>query len=316
MKNDKIVTINGQNYDVSTGLPIGKPKPDSIQEKNDIKNVHSLTHRSDKLRSNNTPRIVSDIKSPKRKISQRMDISRSKNISHFANRNTKVASLSTNTKKQMDLKPPRHSLVVSAEKKQLTNKSLDEIKKEKILPKDVKQQSTKSTTKNTKLVKNTSHKKIFFNRKSKFINIAVIVIVLLIIAGYLTYLNFPSISVRIAGVQAGIDATYPEYKPSGYKIYGPVAYTDGAVVLNFHSNFDSSKFVIKQSKSSWDSSAVKIQADKESKNETSESKEGGLTIYTYNNNMNAIWVNGGILYTISGDAKLSGEQIRHIATSL
>jgi hypothetical protein len=42
--------------------------------------------------------------------------------------------------------------------------------------------------------------------------------------------------------------------------------------------------------------------------------ERGLTIYTYNSN--AAWVNNGVLYTIDGDAPLSSDQIRRIATSL
>ncbi len=299
MKNEKIVTINGQNYDISTGLPTGKSDPESTQTKNDIKNVHSLTHRSNKLRSNTPLKTVSGIKLPIRKIGQRMDIIRSKNISHFANRTNATPITTSTTKKQMDLKPTRHPLAVGTEKKLPNKKSLPDTTKNKISPNNIK-----------------STKKTFFNRKPKFIKIAVIGIALLVIIGYLTYLNFPTISVRIASAQAGINASYPEYKPSGYKINGPVSYTDGVVIINFHSTLDGSKFVIKQSKSSWDSSAVKIAADKESKNETSESKDGGLTIYAYNNNMNAIWVNGGVLYTISGDAKLTGEQIRNIATSL
>ena len=132
----------------------------------------------------------------------------------------------------------------------------------------------------------------------------------------MTYINFPTISVRIASFQAGIKASYPEYSPEGYSVDGPISYTNDKVTIKFRAKTGSSKFVINQTKSSWDSSAVKIQADKESNNQTSESQEGGLTIYTYSDNTAAIWVNGGILYTISGNAKLTGEQIRHIATSL
>ena len=40
----------------------------------------------------------------------------------------------------------------------------------------------------------------------------------------------------------------------------------------------------------------------------------GLTIYTYG--PNAAWVNDGILYTVSGDARLSTDQIERIAISM
>lgn len=61
-------------------------------------------------------------------------------------------------------------------------------------------------------------------------------------------------------------------------------------------------------------SAVKAKAEQDASGEVTTTSERGLTIFTYKNN--AIWVNGGILYSISGDASLSGDQIRQIATSL
>ena len=158
-------------------------------------------------------------------------------------------------------------------------------------------------------------KNCFIRRNRKYINIFSVSIVILLLVGYFVYLNMPSISVRVASIQAGIHATYPEYHPDGYSVDGPVSYSNNEVTINFHANTGSSSFMIEQSESSWDSSALKIQVDKDSNNETSESQEGGLTIYSYGDNTKAAWVNGGILYTIIGDAKLSGDQIRRIATS-
>ena len=51
-----------------------------------------------------------------------------------------------------------------------------------------------------------------------------------------------------------------------------------------------------------------------SHDEYSTAQEKGLTIYNYGSN--AAWVSGGILYTIDGDAPLSPDQIRKIATSV
>jgi hypothetical protein len=42
----------------------------------------------------------------------------------------------------------------------------------------------------------------------------------------------------------------------------------------------------------------------------------GKTIYLYNNGANAAWVNGGVLYQITGNANLSSDQIVSIADSL
>lgn len=125
----------------------------------------------------------------------------------------------------------------------------------------------------------------------------------------------PNLSVRVAAAQAGINAGYPNYHPDGYALAGPVTFSDGRVSMNFKANGGNHTFTINQSKSGWNSDAV---LDNYVSPRAGSSyipyTERGLTIYTYDNN--AAWVNGGILYTVEGDAPLSSEQIRRIATSL
>jgi len=138
---------------------------------------------------------------------------------------------------------------------------------------------------------------------------------ILLLGGYFTYLSMPSISTRVAAAQAGIDANYPGYQPMGYSLSGPVAYQQGRVTMTFAANAGPSTYTLDQTKSGWDSSAVldsyvKPHAGDDYQTTTS----NGLTIYTYGSN--AAWVNGGIFYTISGNAPLSDDQIQHIATSL
>jgi len=85
--------------------------------------------------------------------------------------------------------------------------------------------------------------------------------------------------------------------------------------MKFASNSGPQNFTVTQSKTSWDSSAVLDNYIKEKAGDNYITyDEHGLTIYTYGSN--AAWVNGGVLYTITGDAPLSGDQIRHIATSM
>jgi hypothetical protein len=133
----------------------------------------------------------------------------------------------------------------------------------------------------------------------------------------LTYVNIPSLSVGFASAQAGIKATYPEYRPDGYKLHQPVTYKDGEVTLEFKSTTTDKGYTIVQTRSSWDSSAVLDNVVRKATGDNYiTTQERGLTIYSYNESSNAVWVNGGILYTITSTAPLSGEQIRHIATSL
>jgi hypothetical protein len=153
-------------------------------------------------------------------------------------------------------------------------------------------------------------------RKShRFMSLAAACTALVLIGAYLTYLNMPSLSVRVAAAQAGINADFPDYRPDGYRFNGPVAYSQGEVAINFQANAGPQAFTLHQQSSSWDSQAVldNLVAKKSGGGYTTNS-QGGLTVYTYGSH--AAWVNGGILYTIDGNAPLSNEQLLKIAASM
>ena len=135
----------------------------------------------------------------------------------------------------------------------------------------------------------------------------------MLLGGYLTYLSMPNISIKMAAVQSGIDAKYPGYKPDGYALNGPIKFKSGEVSMKYAYADGSSGYTITQQKSGWNSSAVK-EFFSEKHNNPNTTMIDGLTIYS--GGKEAAWVNGGILYQISGDANLSSSQIEKIATSL
>lgn len=137
---------------------------------------------------------------------------------------------------------------------------------------------------------------------------------LLLLAGYLTYINLPNISMRVAAVRAGIAANYPNYSPDGYHFNGPISYRPGEVNITFKSNTNQKGFTIKQQASTWDSKAVLDNYVTKKTGTYLTYQERGLTIYSFGDQ--AAWVNGGLLYTIDGDAPLSSEQLLNIATSM
>ncbi|RYF28994.1 MAG: hypothetical protein EOO17_03200 [Chloroflexi bacterium] len=161
----------------------------------------------------------------------------------------------------------------------------------------------------------TAAKKRFLKRHPRVVSIVSATFAIVILGGYFTYLNMPALSVRVAAAQAGINAAYPSYRPDGYSLNGPVAYNQGQVTMKFAANGGPQSYTIKQTKSGWDSAAV---LDNYVTPKAGSSyipyTERGLTIYAYDGN--AAWVNGGILYTVEGDAPLSSDQLRRIATSL
>ncbi|HEX8389940.1 MAG TPA: DUF4367 domain-containing protein [Candidatus Saccharimonadales bacterium] len=138
---------------------------------------------------------------------------------------------------------------------------------------------------------------------------------LVVLGGYFTYLNLPGLSVRVAAAQADVAASYPDYSPDGYRFNGPVAFSPGQVSINFMQNGGTGKYTVTEQKSTWDSQTVfdNVVARAADNSYVTNSQQG-LTIYTYKGK--AAWVNKGILYTISGDAPLSNEQLLRIAGSL
>lgn len=304
MKDNKTVSINGQKQNSVSGLPAVKTKPNAAS-------IHNVTQRSQTLYRRNIKNPTTRNKISPNKTGRSMDIARSKNITHFTKPVVATPKATTNEIKSQDIKPTSHPMAAKVHKihaakttavQAPVHKPAKQIKEEAIAE-ALSKPAVKHKRKN------------IFKRHPRLFNAFTFSIIFILIAGYFTYLNMPSLSVKIASAQAGISASYPEYRPDGYSLSGPITYSDGEVAINFHANTGNSKFAIKQSKSSWDSSAVKNKIDKDSKGQYITTEEKGLTIYTYGGG-NAAWVNGGILYAISGDAPLSSDQIRRIATSL
>lgn len=140
--------------------------------------------------------------------------------------------------------------------------------------------------------------------------------VIALLAGYVAYLNIPGISMKVAAHQAGFAATMPGYRPSGYSLSGPIAYSSGQVTVNFRSNTDDRHFSLVQQPSTWDSTALaENYVAKKSQNYLTY-QDRGLTIYIYNGS-SAAWVNAGKLYNVEGkNSELDADQILKFATSV
>ena len=136
-----------------------------------------------------------------------------------------------------------------------------------------------------------------------------------LVVGYVTYLNIPRMTLRVASSRAGFEAQLPSYSPSGFKFSGPVAYAPGQVTLQYKSNTDERAYSILQKQTTWDSETLLDNFVSQETDLYSTYQERGLTVYIYDGS-NATWVNGGIWYTVSGESLLTSEQILKIAASL
>ncbi len=338
----KTVTINGTVYDSHTGKALRVEHSHHASTKtasHSAHTVHMQMQRSKTLnrryvrkgeaKQHDAPEQAKHVaqevpKSPHRpKATHAISVhrtpsastaTRSSHVRHFEAHPSPAAHHTPAASHQHDIKPVAHPIVESVHRQLAEKQPVEKvIKPSHIIKKEAIERATAKMP--AKHLRKTTHHK---QAKSKFGRLASIgsaSLAILVLGAYLTYLNMPALSTRIAATQAGIDASYPSYQPMGYSLSGPVAYKEGTVTMKFAANAGPQSYTLTQTKSGWDSSAVlEYYVEPNAGGNYITTTTNGLTIYTYGDN--AVWVNGGILYTINGNATLSDSQIQRIATSL
>lgn len=135
------------------------------------------------------------------------------------------------------------------------------------------------------------------------------------VLGVFVAINMPNISVKVAAMQTGIDAEYPDFVPRNYSMETVASDKNGKITMKFVGPNEAS-FTLVEENSTWDSAAVLNNFVKENYSANySTMHEQGITYYS--DAGSAVWVNGGILYKITSYGKnLSKEQIRNLVVSL
>ena len=321
----KTVMINGRAYDAQTGLPVEtarsvrshtqsapKPTPKTVRPASSTsagnsaaKAVHGTAQRSKTLhrRSTKKPGLPA-----RPQPGRHMDIARSSSVKRFAQH--PVAQATQQTQSTPDIAPRVHPTAAKAQSR-IQQKA---VPAKPATAKEVKDAAIAAELAVNAKPKAVPHKK---ERKKHSRRFLMAFGILALIAGLSTvaYFQLPTLSVAIAAQQAGVDARYPGYIPDGYSLSQPVTFDDGTVDLTFKANSGTGSYTVSQTKSSWNSAAVLDNVVRPASGDNYIiTQERGLTMYAYDGN--AAWVNGGVLYTITSDAPLSGDQVRRIATSL
>lgn len=345
------VSINGTIYDIRTGQAITKDRGTVNAAQHNAHVVHTQAQRSTTL---NRRYVHNDIIKPAAqqaaqtqahtvRIPQRQRVAapsataihrpiaprtihtpKSESVTHFVKQQTPMHTAAhtpihqavTPSSVAVDIAPTRNATVERAIARVESTKQPERIIKPSQI---IKQEAIEKAMAQSKPQRAHKHH-AKANRKqrspfARFMSITSASMAVLLLGAYLTYLNMPSLSTRVAAAQAGVNASYPGYSPSGYSLNGPVAYEQGSVTMKFAANAGPQNYTLSQEHSDWDSSAlledyVAPQAGTDYITTTS----GGLTIYSYQDT--SVWINNGILYTIKGNTNLSDQQIQRIASSL
>ena len=351
----EFVIINGRAYSPITGLPVENADPATLaqpkkadkavtsdakhQRGATVKTIHkSHTQHATTLNRRHVKRPTArPLASRTKQTTQQTTAVKNSNVNRFAQKpittvaqkpkpivnhidrpaqNHPVAQRAKS--RQIDISQPRKQRLeraqIATSKTPLQPKNQTPIAKTALKPASVLKNEAISEALAREVVSQKPHRqKKSRSSFGKWISFASAGMAVMLLGGYFTYLSMPNISVRVAAVQSGIDAKYPGYSPNGYSLRGPIAFKDGEVTMKFAYVSSDLEYTVTQQKSSWDSSAVKDFVTENSGAPTITTVDG-LTLYT--SGSQTTWVNGGILYQIDGDAVLSGEQIRKIATSM
>ena len=351
MTKQTTITINGKLYDAVTGQPIAQPgkphvakkpaggtmrafsdigpRPATVQQKPTPQPVakavpaptknhpakpaaqamHAKPQKSHTLYRKALKKPVAD--APAASMTTQQLHSRSPMISKFQN-----TTVHTDLTRKAQAEAAQHEHIAPAQ----THPSVAKVlQKQHAVPavqptgKELKEQLIKerlAEVSNTPQVK----KRGLFKSKPRVASILTATLALLVLAGYLTYMNLPVISMKVAASRAGVEATFPNYRPDGYGLNGPITYSPGEVNINYKSNTNDNGFKISQKPSNWDSQALLDNYITRQTENYLTFQERGVTVYTFGNK--AAWVNGGLLYTLDGNASLSSEQVLRLATSM
>ena len=322
------VSINGTVYDKRTGNPLRKERGSDDLTRRNAHSVHMQLQHSTTLNR----RYVHHDTSPVAKahtiyVPQRQRVTA---LSAAAMHRTAVAPRATHTqavahfaaqkqhsttKHISDIGPTRHASVQRAKARVDANKPVERMLKPSQVLKNEAIADAMAATQPKKSGRHRTKSTVHRSKFARFMSVASASLAVLVLGAYFTYLNMPALSTRVAAAQAGINATYPGYLPSGYSLNGPVAYQQGNVAMKFAANAGPQNYTLSQTHSDWDSTALLDDyVSPQAGNSYVTTNTGGLTIYSYNNT--SVWVNNGILYTINGNSTLSDEQIQRIAASL
>ncbi len=320
--NTKTISVNGTIYDSNTGRPIHRQRIATPTDEHSARRLHGQVQKSTTLNRRYVrpkARQTAVVATPPQHVVHHRtttiapSVTQSPRVTHFSDiQPTKKLAVKQAPHKptSTDIQPTRHHLVEQARQKAPAKHQMVKVAKSdaQIKHDAIKNAMAKTTKKELKQPR--KHSKM-----GRFFAAAGASMAILFAGAYVTYINMPVLSTRVAASQAGISAHYPAYEPNGFSLSGPVAYQQGSVIMKFAAHASPQSYTLAQTRTDWDSTAVlDSYIVPKVGNNYDTTTVSGLTIHTYKGT--AVWVNNNILYTLTGDANLSNTQIQRIATSL
>lgn len=138
---------------------------------------------------------------------------------------------------------------------------------------------------------------------------------LALMAGFVWLQNSPKLAFHQAALEAGLEASLPNYLPASYGNQSKPEVKPGQITLKYNAPGATKPLVITEKKTDWDSNSLRDNYVSRQTDSYLAIPGQGLTIYTYNGGT-ATWVNHGVWYTVEGVSSLGREELLKIAYGL
>lgn len=292
---------NDQHKSLKKTYPITHASSNAITPKKSVNAVDaSKVHRAAQIKkSSKVNRFGAAVKSPVRTQVQPIALRPAPKTTHHT---TARPPISQTTKQPH---PYRHIAAPSKPIETKKQHASAQIKKQRLLEQALKNAVSHEQPEHTLERLSAS--------KRKFLSSFAVLGAVLIIGSFVMYLNRSSVELQVASVRAGFQASAPA-APSGYERQTASA-NNGKVDISFVAPQGNDSFTLTQESSGWDSQTLFDSVVASDSNTYQTIQSHGRTIYVYDGDK-AAWVDGGILYKVSGSKQLDSDQIVSLATSM
>ena len=137
-----------------------------------------------------------------------------------------------------------------------------------------------------------------------------------VLIGFALYQAIPFVQVKMAGNKAGFAATLPDYAPSGYNLDNNLEAGNGLVTMSYSSKADNKNYQITQTPSQWNSDSLLNNYVLPTGGEYERIDQNGRTVYLYDGQKYATWLDNGIWYRLDGANNFSNDQLLRIVQGL
>jgi hypothetical protein len=288
----EIITINGVSYDAKTGLPAepDKPKLDSP--------APTPKPKPKKIAVRSPKKIVVNSAAKPARAARRPAASQTLNRRFVAKPPAAKPARPT---------PPSKPLAKPIAAPKL--KPTISVRPSPVVPRGVRRPSPPPAPSKPAEPEISAEEK----RSVKVVSLVVAgIIVVLAALATLAYLFVPAVSFWVASTHAEVSASMPTYAPAGFKVQGRAESSPGVITLNYQSPANS--YSITMANSNWDSDGVLENKVKPTSTNYQTLNQKGLTIFVQKDK--ALWVNGGILYTLTFQAELPNSEILKIVDGI